>query len=81
MEAPVVNQTTILILSILGGLAILAAFIGGIVCLVKYARTRKIGFLIAGLVLTLIIPGCICLALVLLLVPSTMVVYGPPPQP
>jgi len=53
---------------------------GGIFCIVRYVKTRKIVFLIVGLILTFILPGiCLCLALVVF-IPSTMVVYGPPPS-
>lgn len=58
----------------------LASFIGGIICFVQYKRRRKVVWLIVGLVLTLILPGLfICLALGVF-VPTTMVVYGPPPD-
>jgi hypothetical protein len=76
-----IDRTLFLVLAILAGLSILATFISGIVCLVRYARTRKVGLLIAGLLLTFIVPGCLILLIVMLLIPMTMVVYGPPPTP
>ena len=67
----------ILVIAIILSLISLA---GGIFCIVRYAKTRKIAFLIVGLILTFILPGiCLCLALVFF-IPSTMIVYGPPPS-
>jgi hypothetical protein len=51
----------------------------GVYCIVRYARTRKVIFLVAGLILTFILPGALfCIALGIY-IPSTMIVYGPPP--
>jgi hypothetical protein len=53
----------------------------GIFCIVRYAKTRKVVWLIGGLILTFIVPGLlICVALGVF-IPSTMIVYGPPPMP
>jgi nicotinamide riboside transporter PnuC len=53
----------------------------GIYCIVRYARSRKVVTLIVGLILTLIVPGIfLCVALGAF-IPSTMIVYGPPPPP
>jgi len=53
----------------------------GVFYIVRYAKTRKKAYLIVGLLLTFILPGvCLCLALVVF-IPSTMIVYGPPPTP
>lgn len=58
------------------GLAMLA---GSIACFVRYSRTRKLPYLIAGILLALIIPGILLLVLLGMWIPSTVVVYGPPP--
>jgi hypothetical protein len=59
----------------------LASLGGGIYCIVRYARTRKVAFLIVGLILTFVLPGTIlCIALGVY-IPSRMIVYGPPPPP
>ena len=72
------STTTILIIAA----AVILALVSlgcGIFCIVRYAKTRKVVWLIVGLVLTLIVPGLLfCLALGVF-IPSTMVVYGPPP--
>jgi hypothetical protein len=64
------------------GVAILLGLIsmaGGIVCIVRYARTRKVVWLIVGLLLTLLVPGLLICAAIVLWIPSTMVAYGPAP--
>ncbi len=73
------NTITILLIA-LGVILSLVSLGGGIFCIVRYVKTRKVVFLIVGLILTFILPG-ICLCLVLIsFIPSTMVVYGPPPS-
>jgi len=71
-----------LFLILVAGLALvlaLASLAAGIYCLVRYAKTRKVALLITGLVLTFVLPG-ICLVLALVsFIPSTTIVYGPPP--
>ena len=70
-------MTAIVILVI--GIIFLASLGGGIYCLVRYARTRRTSYLIAGVALTFVLPG-ICLLIVLVgFIPNTTVVYGPPP--
>jgi len=71
----IVSVCVITIVAVIG-LALLA---GGIFCLVRYAQTRQILFLILGVLFTFIIPGVMCCLALALWVPSTMVVYGPPP--
>ena len=66
-----------IVLVILG----LFSFIGGAFCLVRFARTRKRPYLITGLLLTLIVPGVFFCFVVGVGIPSTMIVYGPPPPP
>ena len=62
----------------IGAAAMLAM---GFWCLIRYARTRKRLPLVAGLVLTFVLPGC----LFLLVISGCRVlpgpVYGPPPMP
>ena len=59
----------------------LVSFGGGVYCIVRYARTRKVALLVGGVILTFILPG-ICLCLLLgVYIPSTTIVYGPPPPP
>ncbi|MFH2103936.1 MAG: hypothetical protein ABIJ39_11345 [Chloroflexota bacterium] len=64
------------------GLCILGllSLVGGVICLVKYARTRKVTWLVAGLLLTFLVPGLACLCALAVFYPSIMVVYGPPPE-
>ena len=57
----------------------LVSLAGGIFCIVRFAKTRKIAYLIVGLILTFIIPGLCLFATLAVSIPSTMVVYGPPP--
>jgi CHASE2 domain-containing sensor protein len=63
------------LLAIAGMVAVLAA---GVVCLIRYGKTRKSVFLIVGLLLTLLLPGCIILLAILVILPQAFVVYGPP---
>jgi len=57
----------------------LASLGGGVYCIIRYARTRKTIFLILGVILMFILPGiCLC-ALLGIYIPSTTIVYGPPP--
>lgn len=65
----------------------LASLGSGIYCIVRYATTRKIGFLVAGLLLTLFLPGLLIFgALVFwnpihqVIIPDPQIVYGPPPD-
>ena len=57
----------------------LVSLAGGIFCIVRFAKTRKIAYLIVGLILTFIIPGLCLFATLVVSIPSTTVVYGPPP--
>lgn len=57
----------------------LASVVAGIVCLVRYAQTRKAGLLIAGLLLTFLVPGALVLAALAIWIPRPFVVYAPPP--
>lgn len=61
------------------GLALIA-FIAGVVLLIQFARTRKIAYLLIGLLLTFLVPGMLCCLSFLLWAPHTFVVYGPPPS-
>jgi hypothetical protein len=49
---------------------------GGIYCLIKYKKTKEKKYLIIGLILTLIVIGV--LIYVFIIIPMTMVSYGPP---
>jgi hypothetical protein len=57
----------------------LASIGGGIFCIVRYAKTRKVVWLIVGLVLTFIVPGVLLCVTLGVFIPGTMIVYGPPP--
>ena len=73
-------STSSIVIIVIAFLLALASLGCGVYCLVRYAKTRKIIFLVVGLLLTFILPGLFfCLALVLF-IPGTMVVYGPPPD-
>jgi uncharacterized membrane protein YkgB len=61
------------------GLALIA-FIAGVVLLIQFARTRKIAYLILGLLLTFLIPGILCSLSFLLWAPHIFMAYGPPPS-
>lgn len=72
------NLLIIIILAVIFSLVSLGA---GIFFIVRYAKTRKVVFLIVGLVLMFILPGiCLCVALGIF-IPTTTIVYGPPPMP
>jgi hypothetical protein len=74
-------SSSLILVAILTILFCLASLGAGIYCLVRYARTRKMVFLILGVILTFILPG-LCLCLVLgVYIPMTTIVYGPPPPP
>jgi hypothetical protein len=72
------NSDLLIVLSIAAILLFLASLAGGIVCIVRYIRTKKIAFLIVGLLLTLVVPGLLLCAALAVWIPSTMIVYGPP---
>jgi hypothetical protein len=70
------NLTPIIVVAIAVILS-LVSLAGGIFCIVRYVKTRKIVFLIVGLLLTFILPGVFIYAALVVFIPSTMVVYGP----
>ncbi len=72
------NITTILIIAAAVILA-LGSLGGGIFCIVRYAKTRKVVWLIVGLLLTFIVPGLLLCVALGVFIPSVMIVYGPPP--
>ena len=72
------STTTILIIAAAAILG-LASLGGGIFCIVRYAKTRKMVWLIVGLVLTFIVPGLLFCVALGVFIPSTIIVYGPPP--
>jgi len=71
-------------LQIIGlGLIALVTFILlliGVDCLIRFFRTRERKYLITGLLLTLIIPGCLFCAWVVYSLPGIWIMYGPPPS-
>jgi len=74
------NLTPLIVIAIAVILSLVSLAMG-VFCIFRFAKTRKIAYLIVGLLLTFILPGVLlCIALVVF-VPSTMVVYGPPPTP
>ena len=72
------SSETLLLICLLG--LALIAFIAGVVLLIQFARTRKVAYLISGLLLTFLLPGILCCLSFLLWAPHTFVVYGPPPS-
>jgi uncharacterized membrane protein YkgB len=72
------SSETLLLICLLG--LALIAFIAGVVLLIQFARTRKVAYLIIGLLLTFLLPGIFCCLSFLLWAPHTFVVYGPPPS-
>lgn len=69
---------TMIILLILVVLAI-ASLVGGIICLVKYAKTKNKLMLILGIVLTFVVPGILLYSAVRFTLMDTIVLYGPAP--
>jgi hypothetical protein len=67
-------------LIILAVLAAIAVLVAGVICLTRYARTRVKKFLIAGLILTLLLPGCLYLIGLVVWLPNAFMGYGPPPS-
>jgi hypothetical protein len=68
-----------LILGGIGCIVALALLGASIFCFVRYSRTRKRAYLVAGILLSLIIPGILICIVLGMFIPSTTVVYGPPP--
>jgi len=67
----------LIVLATLAAIALLAA---GIACLIRYAKTRQKKYLVAGLIMTLLVPGCLVLLGFLAWIPNAAVAYGPPPS-
>ena len=74
-------MSSILVLVVILAVVFSLASLGvGVYCIVRYAMTRKLVFLIVGVILAFILPG-ICLCAVLgVYIPTTTIVYGPPPS-
>lgn len=73
-------STMLILVIVIAAILSLASLGGGIYCLVRYAKTRKVVFLIVGLILTFILPGIGLCAVLGVYIPSTTIVYGPPPS-
>ena len=58
-----------------------AWFGGGVYCLVRYARTRRVRFLIAGVPMTFVLPAIFLVIALESYGPTPNVVYGPAPGP
>ncbi len=71
---------TLIIIIVLAIVLSLVSLGAGIFCIVRYARSRKVVFLIVGLLLTFLLPGIIMCAALGIFIPNTLIVYGPPPQ-
>jgi ABC-type Fe3+ transport system permease subunit len=67
----------LIVLVVLAAVAMLTA---GVACLIRYAKTRKKKFLAAGLLMTLLVPGCLVLLGFLAWLPNAAIAYGPPPS-
>jgi hypothetical protein len=67
-------------LFLLAILAAIAGFIVGVLFLIRFSRTRNKRFLAAGLIMTLLLPGCLILFGILAWLPNAFVAYGPPPS-
>lgn len=67
-------MSTGLIVAIVGSVLL---FAGGVACIVRYARTRKLPLLLAGLLLMFVLPAIILLFALGVFTPSSMVTYGP----
>jgi ABC-type Fe3+ transport system permease subunit len=76
------DQLVILWISliILAVLAAIAVLIAGVLFLIRFSKTRNKKFLVAGLILTLLLPGCLLLLGILLWLPTVAVGYGPAPS-
>lgn len=56
----------------------LLSFAGGVACVVRYARTRRVALLVAGLLLMLVLPAVILLGALGVFKPPSMGCYAPP---
>ena len=74
------STTTILVIAVAAVLSLVSLGFG-IFCIVRYAKTRKVAWLIVGLVLSFVVPGLLLCVALGVFIPSTMIVYGPPPPP
>jgi uncharacterized membrane protein YkgB len=72
------SSETLLLICLLG--LALIAFIAGVVLLIQFARTRKVAYLIIGLLLTFLLPGILCCLSFLFWAPHIFMAYGPPPS-
>ncbi len=71
---------TIATISIICSAALFLVALGmGIFFLVRYAQTRRTLFLVLGLLLTFILPGVLFCCILIAVIPSFTVAYGPPP--
>ena len=71
-------EPTIIILILV--LLAIASLVGGIISLVKYAKTKNKLMLILGIVFTFIVPGILLYFAFRIWVMDTMMVYGPAPM-
>ena len=71
-------QSNLIVIAITIILSLVSLAIG-IFCIIRYAKTRKIVFLIVGLILTFVLPGLFLFCALVVYIPNTMIVYGPPP--
>ena len=67
-------------LFLLAALTAIAAVIIGVLFFIRFFKTRNKRFLAAGLLMTLILPGCLILLVILAWLPNAFVAYGPPPS-
>lgn len=58
----------------------LLSFAGGVACIVRYARTRKRGLLVASLLLMFVLPAVVLLGALGAFKPPSMGCYAPPEE-
>ncbi|MGB7537823.1 MAG: hypothetical protein WBM17_04730 [Anaerolineales bacterium] len=58
----------------------ITALIVGVLFLIRFFKTRNKQFLVAGLIMTLLLPGLFILLGFLLWLPNAFMAYGPPPS-
>lgn len=64
---------------LLGVIVSLVAFACGVLCIVRFARNRRAGLLVGGLLLMLVVPGLILIVALGHFNPWSFGTYGPPP--
>jgi hypothetical protein len=70
-----ISNTRLVVVIIIAALFCLASLVGGTLSLIRFNQTRKIGYLLIGLLQVLIFPVLCLFATYALFIPSAMVFY------